>query len=237
MQTIKIQTSQNIVVEYPLAGVGDRIVAYLVDVAIYFAYYMVLFFLHSVTNAIFGNPILAFILFCPVLFYSLLCETFMNGQTVGKKAKRIQVVSLDGNPASFGQYLTRWIFWLIDFTFTSGICAVVMTALTEKNQRLGDLVAGTTVIRTYRPVLLKDTIFEETGEAYHATYPDVTRLTEKDITLVREVLKRNAQYPNYELVVKTSDKIKNVLAIESDKEAVEFLKTVIRDYNFLTSQV
>lgn len=236
MQTIRIQTSQNIEVEYQLAGIGDRMVAYLVDCAIYIAYYFFLFLANEMVGFL-RNGYIAFMASLPLLFYSLVCETFMNGQTVGKKAKGIQVISLDGGQASFGQYLARWLFSLIDIFADFGVVAVVMIALSEKNQRLGDKVAGTTVVRTHASTNIHDTIFMETADIYQPLYPGVVVLTERDISLVKEVLIRNRKAPNYSLVIKTADKIKSVLGLQSNHEPEDFLQTVIRDYNHITARM
>ena len=236
MQTIRIQTSQNIEVEYQLAGIGDRLVAYMVDFAIYIAYFFVISLV--ISSLSFSNSgFIIFLLFLPLMFYSLLCETFLNGQTVGKKAKGIQVISLDGGQASFGQYLARWLFSLVDIMLGWGVIAVVMISLSEKNQRLGDKVAGTTVVRTQPRTRLHDTIFEETVDIYQPLYPGVVILTERDISLVKEVLIRNRKMPNYALLIKTADKIKSVLGLQSNHEPEDFLRTVIKDYNHITARM
>jgi uncharacterized RDD family membrane protein YckC len=236
MQTIKIQTSQNIDVEYQLAGIGDRLVAYFVDLALVIGYYISLALINNITHVL-GNPYLLFFLNLPPLFYSLLCELFMNGQTVGKKAKGIQVISLDGGQASTGQYLIRWIFSIVDILISGGVVAVVLISLTEKSQRLADKVAGTTVVRSRIRSSIRETIFEETAEQYQPQYPGVVNLTEKDIALVREILIRNQKLANFELLSKTAEKIKAVLEIESRQEPLPFLLTVLQDYNHITSRL
>jgi len=236
MQTIHIQTSQNIEVEYQLAGIGDRLVAYLIDLAIYISYYFVLFLSNDALGFM-KNPYIAFCANLPVLFYSLVLETFMNGQTVGKKAKSIQVISLDGGQASFGQYLARWLFSLVDIMADFGVVAVVMIALSEKNQRLGDKVAGTTVVRTNVKTSIRDTIFEETPDIYQPLYPGVVVLAERDISLVKEVLTRNRKMPNYALLIKTAEKVKSVLGLQTNHEPEDFLRTVIKDYNHITARL
>ena len=236
MQTIRIQTSQNIEVEYQLAGIGDRMVAYLVDLAILAAYVFVLVLSNEALSYL-NSGIITFLFMLPPLFYSLLCETFMNGQTIGKKAKGIQVISLDGGQASFRQYLARWIFSLIDIATGWGVVAVVMISLSEKNQRLGDKVAGTTVVRTHSKTNIHDTIFEETADIYKPLYPGVVILSERDVSLVKEVLNRNRKTPNYSLLIKTADKIKSVLGLQSNHEPEDFLRTVIKDYNHITARM
>ena len=188
MQSIKIQTSQNIELSYALAGVGDRIIAYIIDLAIYFVYYFLIFLVNDVTKAIFNNGYVSFLAILPVLFYSFFCEIFMNGQTIGKKAKGIQVISLNGGQASFGQYLIRWVFSLLDIMFSFGVIAVVMVSLTEKSQRLGDLAAGTVIVDTRSSLSVADTVFMDvTDENYKLQFPEVMRLSDSDINTIKTV--------------------------------------------------
>ena len=106
----------------------------------------------------------------------------------------------------------------------------------RKNQRLGDLVAGTTVVRTDSRSNINETIFVETVQAYQPLYPQVTILHENDISLIKEVLNRHYKMHNLVLLQKTADKIKSVLSLQTDHEAEDFLRTVIKDYNHLTAQ-
>jgi uncharacterized RDD family membrane protein YckC len=92
MQTITIQTSQNIDIEYDLAGVGDRIVAYIIDVLIYGAYLIVAGLVSKIFES--KEGLCQFMYFLPVLLYQLLCELVLNGQSIGKKVKNIKVISL-----------------------------------------------------------------------------------------------------------------------------------------------
>ena len=52
--------------------------------------------------------------YLPVVFYSLLFETFLDGQTIGKRIMKIKVVKIDGYQAKVSDYLTRWFFRIID---------------------------------------------------------------------------------------------------------------------------
>src|ERR1051325_3778146 len=108
----------------------------------------------------------------PVMFYDLLCEMLLNGQSVGKKVMGIKVISLNGNQASFGQYFIRWLFRIVDFSFSGSIVALVMVAVSEKKQRLGDLVAGTVLVKTKPRIQISDTIFQQHEENYQVTYPE-----------------------------------------------------------------
>ena len=237
MQTITVQTPQNIEIEYELAGVGDRIVAYLLDFLIYIAYYIGLFLVIQQTGRISGIWI-QFGSFIPILFYQLLCEVFLNGQSIGKRVKKIRVISIDGNQPHIGQYLIRWLFRIVDTMMSSGLVAILTIALSEKAQRVGDMLAGTTVVRTVRKTRIDDTLFMETEEDYQPKYIESVNLSDQDISLLKEVLNRQgtSSFESKNLVMKAAIKVKEMLNIQTDDEPENFLLDIIRDYNFLTSK-
>jgi uncharacterized RDD family membrane protein YckC len=237
MQTITVQTSQNIDIEYELAGVGDRMVAYLLDFLIYSAYFIVVILIMQNVgrSAGFFYQVIAIM---PILFYQLICEVFMNGQSIGKKVKNIRVVSLDGNQPHIGQYIIRWLFRIVDTMMSTGLVAIMTIALTSKGQRIGDMLAGTTVVRTNRKTQIDDTLFMETEEDYQVKYPESVNLSDQDITLLKEVLNRESKSYNESsgLTMKAALKVKNMLNIHSNDDPRIFLEDIIRDYNFLTSK-
>ena len=237
MSTIRIQTAQNIELEYTLAGVADRLVAYLIDLLMYISY-TVLVLLLADSLSIDGGvwTFLAFAL--PVLFYQLLCEVFLNGQSLGKKVKRIRVVSLDGNQPTLGQYLIRWIFRIVDDMIGSGVVAIVTISISQKAQRVGDMLAGTTVVRTTPDTSFQETIFSEATDDYAPTFQQVTLLSDRDISLIREVVNRGKKdlWTNLPLVQKAYHKTRALLDVEDVYEPLGFLETVIRDYNYLTGK-
>ena len=94
-----------------------------------------------------NNGWLVVVFFLPVVFYDLISEILLDGQSVGKKVMGIKVVSLNGAQPSLGQYLLRWVFRIVDFSFSGSLVAVIMVAVTEKKQRLGDMLAGTTWLK------------------------------------------------------------------------------------------
>jgi uncharacterized RDD family membrane protein YckC len=135
MNTISITTSQNIELEYELGSLGDRILGRILDGLVITGYIIILFSLIG-----FGklekftqyHPwiMVTFVGF-PVVFYDLLSEILLNGQSVGKKVMGIKVISLNGNQASLGQYLIRWLFRIVDFSISGSIVALVMVAVTD----------------------------------------------------------------------------------------------------------
>jgi uncharacterized RDD family membrane protein YckC len=236
MQTIRVRTTQNVFIEYPLASVGERIVAYLID-------WIILIFYTIACVAVLATIELEvwyvwlIIIGVPMLFFSLMFEIFMNGQTPGKFAMKIKVVRLDGTPPAIGDYLMRWIFSFIDFYMLSGAVAVVIIAAGGKGQRLGDVVAGTSVVKLVEHhQITTQNVFVPVEEQYVPTFAQVVNLTEKDIDLIQRALDVNREQGNIQPVLIITDKIKALLNIQTDLPPVKFLYTIIKDYQTISSR-
>ncbi len=236
MSKISILTPQNIELEYDLASVGDRIVATIVDRLIIIAYIIILIIIASQSK--FTGDIMQLYIFVaslPVMFYSLLSEVFMNGQTLGKRIMRIKVISINGNQPSFSQYLMRWLFRIIDLWMTGNILAVIMVAVNDRRQRLGDIIAGTTLIKTTQRTTINETLYVPVAETnYRTTYPEVISLKDSDIQLIKEVIMNVNKSSNTMLAYQTMQKIETVLNIKSKHEPLTFLYAVLSDYNHLS---
>ncbi|HZB12540.1 MAG TPA: RDD family protein [Chryseolinea sp.] len=236
MQTIRVRTTQNVFIEYPLASVGERIVAYLIDWIILIFYTIAIVAVLS-TIEVEVWYIWLILIGVPMLFFSLLFEIFMNGQTPGKFAMKIKVVRLDGTPPAIGDYLMRWIFSFIDFYMLSGAVAVVIIAAGGKGQRLGDVVAGTSVVKLVEHhQITTQNVFVPVEEQYVPTFAQVVNLTEKDIDLIQRALDVNREQGNIQPVLIITDKIKALLNIQTDLPPVKFLYTIIKDYQTISSR-
>ncbi len=236
MQTIRVHTTQNVSIQYPLASVGDRLLAYIIDQFILFFYaYAAILLLDKVLYA--GTWWVFFlVLGVPVIFYSLFFEMLMNGQSPGKMAMRIRVIRLDGTPPGVGDYLMRWVFRFIDFGVSGGAVAMITIASSKNGQRVGDMVAGTSVIKlAAKEEITSEEVFIAPDEDYVPTFTEVTSLTTRDIELVQRALEVNRRHGNSQPAVVASGKIKAILGIESDLPPVKFLYTIVKDYNHLTS--
>ena len=245
MQTIQIQTAQNVFIEYQPAGVGDRILAYLIDSLVKIAYVFVvaMLFIYSLSasgnfdNAGTAAVVVGVLLLLPVFLYTLALEIFMDGQTIGKRAMNIKVVKLDGSQPSIGAYLIRWLLRLVDINAFSGIVAIITIATSRNGQRLGDMAANTTVITLKRRVTLQQTRLPETPETYEPQFPQVTRLTDRDVEIVKETLQayqRNGQDPH--LPASLANKLKSLLEVQSDQTDLDFLQTILKDYTHIMSK-
>jgi uncharacterized RDD family membrane protein YckC len=246
MQTIEIQTAQNVNIEYPVASIGDRVVAAIIDQLIMVGYLIAIIFLYIwLLNLTEGSPLhfpVAYfvILFLPLFFYHLLCETFLNGQSFGKKIMKMRVVKLDGSQAGIGSYFLRWILAPIDIYFTYGSVGLITMLINGKGQRLGDLAANTTIVKLKTEAKLDDTILQPTPVNYEVRLPEVSNLSDKDISIVKEVLDLNYKNPDavmYEKILhKTKDAIEKKIGVSSNLHPLTFLDTVLKDYNYLLGE-
>lgn len=238
MQTINVRTTQNVFIQYPVASLGDRILAYFIDVLIIFVYAIlaIMFFVGIELNSI---AVFFMTIAIPAMLYPLLFEIFMNGQTPGKRQMRIQVVRLDGTPPTFGNYLLRWLLRLIEIDLFSGAIAMIVIAVNGKGQRLGDVAAGTAVIKLVQrnEAAARQVFVTAEDTNYVVTFPDVTRLTDQDIEVIQQALSVNRETGNSKPVMLVADKIKALLSIETELPPVKFLYTVVKDYSHLTSRL
>jgi uncharacterized RDD family membrane protein YckC len=241
MQTIRITTSQNIDIDYEVAGVGERILGRLID----FGLFIVIFIAGAIFAGIIGNNfdssaafvVLIIIYAALYVFYDLICETWMNGQSVGKRVMKIKVISLDGARPSFSQYLLRWLFRIVDFTLTSGLCGLISVAVSDKSQRVGDMVAGTTLIKTKPRVLQNNLVFTPAPDNYEPVFKEVTLLNDRDITLIHEVISNYYKTGNNMLVYNMAQRLKEHLSVTIPKEmnGMQFLQTLVKDYSYIVA--
>lgn len=233
MQTIRVRTTQNVFIEYSLASIGDRILAHLIDRLVLALYTLALFAVFFQTNV---NNIWLWIIFAgvPWMFYSLMFEISMNGQTPGKRVMNIQVVKLDGTPATVGSYLLRWIFSFVDFYILSGVIAVICIAMGGKGQRVGDMVANTSVVKTgSRQEITGSEIFVTPENTHTLTFAQVADLNDRDIELIHRALEAMREQKNDAPILALTEKIKSRLGIQSNLNAVDFLNTIIKDYGLV----
>jgi uncharacterized RDD family membrane protein YckC len=235
MESITIQTSQNIDIEQSLASVGERIVAAGIDYLFLFTYFIIV---AQIGSAVEKNGLII-ILMIPACFYQLISELAMNGQSWGKKIMKIKVVKIDGTQLSFLSCLIRWIFRLVDIVVLFGAISVITIILNGKGQRLGDIAVNTTVIRL-RDKSLSATIYANLPEGYSLVYSQVNKLSDTDIYTAREVLDfLNKSYfsaNSLEMATKAKRAIEAKMGVQSDLGIEKFLQTVICDYNYIHSR-
>lgn len=247
MSSIDIRTTQNVTIEYELAPLRDRIMAFVMDFVLFLVIYLVV---RIITIALVGDLVFesyfgTYFLYglLPVgmlVLYHLLWEVFANGQSLGKRTLGIRVVRLDGKEPGLSDYLLRAILLLIDFVFSVGVIGVLLIGSSAKRQRMGDLAASTTVVRLRSGLQFGLEEILKIGEPdnYVATFPEVRKLKEEDMLFVKNTLNRWQRYRNpahekamHELIAHLEQQLEiKKPAGRSD----EFLKQLIRDYIMLT---
>lgn len=242
MQTIKITTTQNIDIDYEVAGLGERIVAYLIDIGLF----VVILIAALITMGVIGRSsssevfigVLLIIYAVLFVFYDLVCEIAMNGQSVGKRIMKIKVISLDGTRPRFGQYLLRWLFRIVDFSLTGNLCGLICIAVSDNAQRVGDMVAGTTLIRTNPRTKMNNITFKPEADDYQPVFSAAARLSEQDIELIGEVINNYIKSRNNVLVYNMAQRIKDLLGVTPPPEMNDmlFLQTIIKDYSHIIAQ-
>ncbi|MBI1224466.1 MAG: RDD family protein [Bacteroidetes bacterium] len=244
MPNIDIRTTQNVTIEYELAPLRDRFFAFFIDLLIYMvaSYILWIFVAFFVADAItdWGLRFIALAVFAGLFVYHLLSDIIGNGQSLGKRALNIKVVRLDGLEPGMGEYLTRSVFLMLDFSFSAGVLAAILIGSTYKSQRLGDIAANTTVIKVKSQLAfrLHDILKINTLDNYEPKYPAVRQMNEADMLLLKNLLSRYQVWQNAahaEAIRNASLHICQQLDIEVPKgNQIEFLKTLIRDYIVLT---
>ncbi|WP_306352839.1 RDD family protein [Flavobacterium sp. '19STA2R22 D10 B1'] len=247
MSELSINTTQNVMINFTAASVGDRIFAFLLDYVIKIAYIIFVFYIFFYTFGIsdvigrmdmWSRMAVIVMFYSPALFYSLILESFLEGQTFGKRILKIKVVKIEGYQASFGDYLMRWLFRIIDVNSNFGVIGLISMIMSEKTQRLGDMTAGTAVITLKNNININHTILEEIGDQYVPIYPLVIKLSDNDVRIVKETYHTAMQNRDLIVLSKLRDKIETVTGIKNQSGNDEdFIKTILKDYNFYTQNM
>lgn len=242
MKTIEIITAQNVVLQYELAGLKDRALAFLLDIV---CVSIALSILSAIGFGLFGGTetsvmVVTVFLSCVFIFYSLAFELWNNGQSIGKMALRIRVIKVVGGRATFSDYAARWVFRLVDIYLSSGAIASILIMSSSKGQRIGDVVANTTVVKTTpkMDLNLQDLLNIHKQTSYTPQYQQARKLQEEDALLIKLTLERYRRFANNahdEALQLLTDTIRKKLDIENTQgDQAKFLQTVLRDYVVLT---
>jgi hypothetical protein len=114
-----------------------------------------------------------------------------------------------------------------------GAVALIAILINGKGQRVGDMAAGTTVIKMKQKVKLTDTIYNKLTPVYSLVFPEVSRLSDNDIAIIKEVMQVCISSDNFEAIDKLVLKTKETMGITTNLPHTQFLSAVIQDYNYL----
>tara|TARA_R100000935_G_scaffold1439_1_gene4571 strand:+ start:129184 stop:129900 length:717 start_codon:yes stop_codon:yes gene_type:complete len=238
MDNFQIETAQNVNIAQNVGGIGERVLAFIVDYFIIFVYIVLV---SIAIGALEFDSDYMFIVYMtaglPIFVYSLLWETFWNGRSPGKALMKLRVVKLDGSKPSFSNYFIRWLLRIIDISITSGALALVTVLLNGKGQRLGDIAASTTVITEKKTISLHQTLVMDLPEDYTPKYPQVTVFTDAEIGTIKKLFWEAKYNGNHGVVLKLTKRISKVMEVTPDETPIAFVEKVLKDYNFYTQNM
>jgi uncharacterized RDD family membrane protein YckC len=247
LKTIEINTVQNVKIEYQLASVMERILATVLDsICIAILILIIRFVFSFFSDEVFlTNTLALIIMIVCISFYSLISEFLGKGQSLGKYFMGIKVIKTNGDDLEFFDFFNRWTLRLVDIWLSLGTLAVIFISSNKNGQRLGDSIAGTTVIKKKSAYgfKLKDILKlnEIQKSEYDFQFKNLDKLEEKDVLLIKNIIKRYKSYDNesHRTIVKDLlIKLREVLEIEqlpkTETEIVNFLNNLISEYIIYT---
>lgn len=158
-QLLDVATPERVALKLPVAGIGYRALAYLVDAGAMFFFWIACWFAASFATDLWesfkalsglGQALALFGVFAAQWCYWTLFEIFWNGQTPGKRLLRIRVVRMDGAPVTPLESVLRNLFRFLDFLPLAYAAGLISMLATRESRRLGDLVAGTVLVKDER---------------------------------------------------------------------------------------
>ena len=191
-----------------MAGLGSRFVAALIDALIQAAVLLAMFFAVGLTGALgawlnrrgwlrmddqmvlVALALVVLATFLVIWGYYIFFEIVWNGQTPGKRLAGIRVLTTDGRPINVAQSLIRNLVRVVDFLPSSYMLGAVVMLLNRRSQRLGDLAAGTFVVKVRREAAPRLLMTSPDGQELPPQ--QAAAFTAEDVALAREFLLRRS---------------------------------------------
>ncbi len=216
---LSIATPENVAFGYAVAGIGSRFLAAVVDTVIILVLQAIVNFTLlmlalalfrsrlNMDSPLFGWVIGAFGLVAFAFFwgYYIFFEMLWNGQSPGKRWTGLRVIRTDGTPITLTESIVRNLIRLVDFLPAYYGVGVVTMFINGQSRRLGDLAAGTLVVRDRATVTLESLAAKPIpapavapapgGDPLSTEWP-VERLTSYDLEMAEDFLRRRAQLAN-----------------------------------------
>ena len=235
-----ITTGNFVCIEQTPATVGDRIFGRIIDlIALSVYFYAVtafLFWLPMDGTSMWQRVLVLIILYVPAIGYTFLSELLFGGRTLGKYIMKTRVVMADGSSPTMGALLLRYVCEMVDIWM--GCIGLVFIIGTRRHQRLGDLAAGTMVVRTEDMSHMRISIseFAYARRGYTPTYANATLLSPRQADILRRTVSygdKAGEARTYSLAAKVAHLL-SLPGYQWQTDCLEFLRTVLNDYMFLT---
>jgi uncharacterized RDD family membrane protein YckC len=210
----QISTPENVDFGYEIAGIGSRFLAALLDTLLIsilqIAVFLAILFVASLTESldrledmpIWALAILGLVAFTFFWGYYIFFEIVWNGQTPGKRRAGLRVIRADGLPISFAESAIRNLVRLVDFLPAYYGVGVVAMFIDTRSRRLGDLAAGTIVVRDKSQISLDGMEKEERAFSLMVSTAPITAelpvetLTDADLRMAEDFVRRRAELSN-----------------------------------------
>ncbi len=245
MSELQINTTQNVNIGFTMASLGERILAFLIDLVLILAYVYAIYLIASYLGIEslgdqWSRMGVISVIMLPAMLYTLLSEIYLQGQTLGKKILKIKVVKIDGYQASILDFFMRWLFRLVDIflAFGTGGVAILSIAMSKNNQRFGGMASGTAVISVKNKYSINHTILERVTESYRASYPSVINLSDKDMRIIKDTYQIALKGRDYETINKLRVKIEEITKTTKGSHSDQaYIGTMIKDYTHITQNM
>jgi uncharacterized RDD family membrane protein YckC len=260
---ITVFTDQYVPLEFELATISQRLLALLIDVTILGIYLIIMSLItvyaflgasvYDANSYTLWFVIYILIVYLPFFLYTPIMEYLTGGQTIGKLAMGIQVISSNGDRITFQKAFLRWLFRPVEFyllafgnaavllIFFVGLFDLLVTVISRDNQRIGDFMSDTKVIkkRSAMKYILSDVLKIDTKSSHEVRYPEAISFTDEDMLLVKKIILEFDQNPTntqlIELARELAEKAKNSMnIIATDQKDLPFLRQLLKDYVVLT---
>jgi uncharacterized RDD family membrane protein YckC len=234
---LTITTPEGVELRLTLAGVGSRFIAAIVDALIEAGLLAALAVLIFNTDG-FGSgengaaAIFAVLVFVIFWGYDVAFEVLASGRTPGKRWNGLRVVRTGGQPIGFLASATRNLLRVVDWLPSFYLVGIVSVFASAKNQRLGDIVAGTVVMRERRGSNRSPAaVVAPPPWQPNATAWDVTAITADELATVRSFLERRSEIATgarHELAATISARLRpKVAGVPEDMQGEPFLEQLV----------
>lgn len=266
MANLSVKTSFNTILSLQSDTLAKRILAFVLDVVVIGMYIYAVVQLMSIFNIDFDGTFgddssrvgwgLSSLFLLPIMFYTLTSETLSGGYTLGKYIAGIKVVKIDGFQPGFVEFFIRWIFRMVDIYafilvaiafggvvgmvlsgYSTGLVGLITIVRSKKGQRLGDMIAGTAVIKSKVKQSMNITILQEVGQDYKPKYAQVLKLSDNDARIIKETYESAKKMNDVKLIRKLVEKLESVMGIKSKGEHGKFIDDVMKDFNYYTQNM
>ena len=239
--TVRIATPEGVELELPLAGIGSRLTARILDHLIQAVVAIATVFIinRSVDTESSGEAFVAIIgilIFFTIFWvYDVVFEAFAGGRTPGKRAVGIRVVGSRGEPIGFPAAAVRNLLRFVDEYLTLWIVALISMARSERNQRVGDMAAGTMVVRERLSEVGADASIgvAHLDDLEQAATWDTTAISDAELAAARRFLERRYEVDPQSRLKLAADlrdrlqpKVAGAQGVRSAEQFVEILVAV-----------